>query len=123
MEVFDVYESTADPNESTADDPGVAGMMHVPVAFVWQIVRVNGRLRAGCPTGVSLALNSTVPVVPRLTATVTMTSVPVGPSMWMPPSWVDVSAIDTMSAGWLAADVTRNVFSPAIDGATVVFAP
>src|SRR5215210_5373850 len=48
----------------TVDDaPGDGGLTHAPVVgLVWQINGATARLRAGCPTGVSVGVNATVQV-------------------------------------------------------------
>src|SRR5262249_46209509 len=107
---------------TVAAAPGVGGLMQVPDAFVWQMVRVRGRLRGDAPNGVVVGMKVTVPGAPMLMAGTAMTPVPLVPVITGLPSRLGGAGTDGVSGIATALAVSRNVLRPATLRAGGVFA-
>src|SRR5215813_8337888 len=99
----------------TTSTDGPDALVHTPLASVWHTLSVSGRRRGGCPNGVSVAVNVTVPATPMLTAATTIACVaepwPTGGNTMLP-SWVVVSATATTSGPAVVVVESRKVSSP-----------
>src|SRR6266852_4241959 len=95
---------------TATETEGPVALVHTPLASVWQTLRVSGRRRGGCPNGVSVGVNVTVPAAPRLIAdtTITCEADPWGGNTILP-SWVTVSEIETMSGAAAAVAESRKL--------------